>query len=307
MNYLAALPAFRLLVVIMALIGFGPSMVCAADEKPIPIIILRVSPANALEKKLIVVQRQGHNVDFMREVSPWTLSPGDRIFIFHEQAVLTLYVGNRNEERITARMAGKDGYVLQVKANTLLGNLWSAFRSPNPHVSTASTSARGAGVENLDLPALAINPPKPPPKMAAGDRALYFRWFGGKSPYHLTIRQHGKVVSKAKIVGTHAVFLPRRNWQPGEYQLILKCSVDSQTRPFKENRLTFVESADIPPMPKEIAEAELREDMRQLLYADWLSRQGEGDWIMEAIQHVIPLAEEGNLAAAHWLQQWGGE
>ncbi|PKN50489.1 MAG: hypothetical protein CVU58_00570 [Deltaproteobacteria bacterium HGW-Deltaproteobacteria-16] len=304
MNYIAALSAFRLLVVIMALIGFGPSMVCAADEKPIPIpiIILEVSPENALEKKFIVVKRQGHDVDFTREVSPWTLSPGDRIFIFHEQASLTLYVGNRNEQLITARKAGKDGYVLQIKPNTVWGNLWAAFRSPNPHVSTASASARG--IDEFKMPADTSN--LPPPRMAAGERALHFRWVGGTPPYSLTIEHDGVKVSKVENVGVGSVSLPRRNWQPGKYQLSLEDAGTPQ-KVLEESELTFVKPADIPPMPKDIVEGESREDMRQLLYADWLSKQGKGKWIMEAIQRVVPLAMEGNLAAANWLRQWGGE
>lgn len=302
MNYLAALPAFRLLVVIMALIGFGPSMVCAADEKPIPIIILRISPANALEKKLIVVQRQGHDVDFAKDSRQWTLSHGDRIFIFHEQASLTLYVGNRNEQLITAQDAGKDGYVLQVKPNTVWGNLWAAFRSPNSHGSSVSASARG--IDEFEMPADASN--LPPPRMAAGERALHFRWVGGKPPYSLTIEHDGVKVSKVENVGVGSVFLPRRNWQPGKYQLRLE-DAGTPSTVLEESELTFVKPADIPPMPKDIVEGESREDMRQLLYADWLSKQGKGEWIMEAIQRMAPLAMEGNLAAANWLRQWGGE
>lgn len=304
MNYLAVMSAFRLLVIPMALTLFCPSLVWAAEE-PVA-FILRVSPGNALEKKLIVVERQGVQVDFSKDMT--TLYNGDRIFVRTPEASLALYVNNQQEQNITAQQTGKNGYVLQTKPNSILRNILALLDPTYSSIAVKTITASAArGKVDLNMPADAI---KPSPKMAAGERVLHFRWLGGEPPYHLTILQHDQVVTEVEVAEACAVSLPKRDWLPGEYQLVLRHSVGlpgGQPQDYwQEDRLTFVAPADVPPMPKEIAEAELREDMRQLLYAGWLSRQDEGDWIMEAIQHVAPFAEQ-NLTAANWLRQWGGE
>lgn len=69
--------------------------------------------------------------------------------------------------------------------------------------------------------------------------------------------------------------------------------------------LILLAPGDIPPMPQALAAALLPEETRQLLYADWLARQGEGEWNMEAIQMVAPYAEDYE-PAQDWLRQWGG-
>ena len=58
-------------------------------------------------------------------------------------------------------------------------------------------------------------------------------------------------------------------------------------------------------MPQALADALLPEEARQLLYADWLARQGESEWRMEAIQMVAPYAKNYE-PERDWLRQWGG-
>lgn len=306
MNYFSVMPAFRLFVITMALFWIGTSIVCADD---LSAKIIEASPVNALREGIIVVKRQGHTVDGAKMGT--LLYSGDRILMADKQASLKILVSNQYPpEDITFKEAGKQGYVLQFESSSFLGNvkkILSDFGSLNPNLGTVSASTRkGKEVDELVIPA---DPRKASPKMAAGERALHFRWRGGKPPYQLIILKPGQEEIKSEIVSARAVSMPNRNWQPGEYQLVLSQSVGlpGGGQGVGEKKLIFVASADIPPMPQEIDELELRKDTRQLLYADWLARQPNGDWILEAIQRVVPLAQEGNIDAADWLQQWGGK
>ena len=55
-------------------------------------------------------------------------------------------------------------------------------------------------------------------------------------------------------------------------------------------------------MPADLAETPCSQALKDLLYADWLAKQGKGEWTLEAMQLVAPLAA-GSLKAAAWMDR----
>lgn len=173
----------------------------------------------------------------------------------------------------------------------------------------ASTGARGSrGEECTFNKSGVVIPADDVPttlKMAAGKRALHFRWQDGRPPYQLTITNNktGETVANAKGILGCQITLSEIQWTAGVYTLNLKDSLHKEGWTDKE--LTFVNSAEVPRPPKAIAEAQVTDAAKSLLYADWLAYQGDFGWRMEAIQLAAPY-EDWDMAA-QWLSLWGGK
>lgn len=279
-----------------------------------------LTPANAQTKAKIVVLRQGQPVTFDTPVLMAELKSGDRIFINDSQAYLNL-INSNGALRITAADAKKEGYEVNAKPNSTWNNLvaFVTDKIKPGQTQAVSASTRGKGTrggcpqpEDINFPSIPADQTETP-KMAAGERALHFIWQCGKAPYRLSLVQNDKVITEINVPSGFEATLPKQNLKPGTYKLVLKDKKGFApgVEPLYGNayvteNLILVAPTNVPPMPEALANAPLPKETRKLLYADWLSRQGNGEWSMEAIQHLIPYAKNYE-PAADWLRQWGGQ
>lgn len=269
-----------------------------------------LTPRDPLAKPKIVIFRQGKPLAISGSPIMTELRSGDRIQINDEHAYINLVSTSGNRLRVTnADMARKNGgYEINVHSNSLWNNLVALVTDNIKPGQIQVVNASIRGIADLSIPADQTEEPK----LAASERALHFRWQGGEPPYSLTIVRDDKVIMAIKIPQGYEATLPKQYLPPGNYRLILKdkTGLASNVDPlygdaYEITNLILVSPADIPSMPLPLADIPLPEEFRQLLYADWLARQGRGQWRMEAIQHVFPYAKDYQ-PAADWLLQWGG-
>ena len=137
------------------------------------------------------------------------------------------------------------------------------------------------------------------PLLVAGERSLYLNWNGGVPPYTVTLQRFGGdyLVKRNKIDAT-SVLLPKAHLKPGRYVLIIE---DSEKYAIKEDSVTVVDAARLPPPPKALADAKLSKADHQLLYAYYLEGWGQGEWTLEALQRAASI-KPATPAVRDWLQ-----
>jgi hypothetical protein len=300
------------------LFTFFPFNNCYAgkEAQEVAAWIESVNPSDALipgapqSRAKIVILRQGKPLAINKSVIMTELRSGDRILINDDHAYLNLIISTGPLRVTTADIANKDrGYEIKAHPNSVWSNLVALVKDKiKPgEIQTVTASARGKGDGYPSLPADMTEAPK----MAAGERALHFRWQDGEPPYRLSLVRDDQVISEVNVAKAHEATLPKQSLPPGTYKLVLKDKkgLVPDVHPLYGNaivteNLMLVAPADVPPMPSALADSPLPEETRQLFYADWLARQGTGEWTLEAIQHVFPYAKEYQ-PAAEWLRQWG--
>lgn len=269
-----------------------------------------LTPKNANSKPKILIFRQGKRLTFDRPVMMSELRSGDRILINDRSAYLTLLTST-GRLRVTAEMSKEVGYQVNASPNSIWTNfidlVTDQFKLGQSRVVT--TSSRGVPwLEAEGSPTIPADQAGFS-NLAAGERALHFRWQGGKPPYRLSLMRDNQTLSEINVATGSAASLPKLPLLAGNYTLVIRDSkglIKGDTRRGSVVAdLILLAPADIPPMPQALAAALLPEEARQLLYADWLARQGEGEWSMEAIQMVAPYAKDYE-PAQDWLRQWGG-
>jgi hypothetical protein len=138
--------------------------------------------------------------------------------------------------------------------------------------------------------------------LAAGNRAIFVSWQGGVPPFSVTLSaaETGRILAQTDGVrGTCAAYLPRIDLGPGHYHLTL---TDAQNVKEQEDNLFVV--AEAPAEPRELRDANLPEDARQLYAATWLGVLDSGIWAFEAQQRVAAM-DCRSAAVEDWLRQWG--
>jgi hypothetical protein len=139
--------------------------------------------------------------------------------------------------------------------------------------------------------------------LAAGTRAIFVSWQGGARPFSVTLSTAETDRIVAQVVSVRnvcAVYLPQIDLPPGRYRLQV---TDGNNVKEEEDNLFVVSQA--PVFPRELSEANLPEEARQLYAATWLSVQDGGKWAFEAQQQVASMDCQ-SAAVQDWLQQWGG-
>lgn len=283
------------------------------------VYILSVNPRDALRptdqsEPKIVVYHKGNPLPFDKPIEWTKLESGDRIIINDKTNRAYIYLmANVGPVQITASEAKKPGYKVDTSPKSILANAWEKFfNSVGTTLAVAAT--KGRGKEELTIPAGRDDrePVSAQRKLAAGERELHFLWQGGEPPYRLSLVHDDQVIDGSEIEVTkgHEASLPKLTLSPGNYQLRLKDKKGLEnpclTCDAWLEDMILVAPADVPPMPEALVNTPLPVETRQLLYAQWLSRQGQGEWRMEAIQHVTPYAKDYE-PAADWLRQWGGQ
>lgn len=309
-----------ILFIIAILFSISSTPVLAETTPEVAAWIESTSPKDALIAKdahtsKITILRQGNPLVFDTPRMMAELKSGDRILINDKYTYLNLLTST-GRLRVTADMAKKDGYEINASQNSVWRNLVSLVTDKLKPGETQAISASTRGgcpqPEEINFPSIPADQTETP-KMAAGERALHFIWQCGKAPYQLSLVQNDKVINEIKVTAGFEATLPKQNLKPGTYKLVLKDKKGQAPdvdplygNAYVTENLILVAPADVPPMPAELAQSTLPEETKQLLYADWLARQGKGEWSMEAVQHVFPYAKNYE-PAADWLHQWGGQ
>ena len=151
----------------------------------------------------------------------------------------------------------------------------------------------GGGMRNqiyhqkLSIPLLGDNPTQ----MAAGKRRFYLRWYGGESPYQVTIVHNGQSLVTPLSVKNQWVETEALSFQAGKnYQVTI---TDKNGNAIKES-FKVVAAVEY---PKNLQDASFSHEARQTICATWLASQnhdkGEfkpGLWLLEAYQQVSEIA-----------------
>jgi hypothetical protein len=139
--------------------------------------------------------------------------------------------------------------------------------------------------------------------LAAGTRAIFVSWQGGAPPFSVTLStaETGAVIAKTTGVNACAGRLPPVSLTPGHYRLAV---TDANNVAEQEESLFFV-VGDAPTTPRELREADIPEEARQLYTATWMTVLDGGEWAFEAQQRVAAM-DCHSAAVQDWLRHWGG-
>ncbi len=133
------------------------------------------------------------------------------------------------------------------------------------------------------------NSQEQPPYLFAGKRPLYLTWWGGQSPYTITVTGVDNSVLLPSPLKTEQppIKISEVEFKPGEYQAIIKDNANNET-PFRFTVVTQPATVNYPPEAKA---TELPATVRKTLQATWLATQENGKWSFEAYQQVADIAE----------------
>ncbi|BBP44519.1 hypothetical protein [Thiosulfativibrio zosterae] len=276
-------------------------------------VLNKVDPPDALQS--VFVERNNIKIEPMLGMA---ILVGDKITLASKSAAVLLVA--KNGQRKWVRYP-ESPYVFSIDSPSLvdsffkIANTYGLLRDVIPNdgkMEIAQASVRGIDttVQNYDAGCGCVDCPiliptvteQPSVKLVAGERALALYWVGGKSPYKVRLLKNEKVIQE--FVGIKDVChfsLTKHNWQPGVYTLEL--SDKNEANNWQEKTLTFVDVSDLPSFPDALSSSELDLDERTLLQADWLARQGDGEWQLEAVQRVFPLVGRHKLAD-DWMHYW---
>ena len=140
--------------------------------------------------------------------------------------------------------------------------------------------------------------------LAAGTRAIFVSWQGGVPPFSVTLStaETGAVIAKTNgVLNACAVQLPRVSLTPGHYRIAV---TDANNVAEQEENLFFV-AADTPTTPRELRDADIPEEARQIYTATWMTVLDGGKWAFEAQQRVAAM-DCHSAAVQDWLRHWGG-
>jgi hypothetical protein len=143
---------------------------------------------------------------------------------------------------------------------------------------TTRTQTRG---NDILMPLLEDNPSQ----IVAGERPLHLRWFGGESPYQVSIYENGQALTsklvKDQWLKTQALSLEATK----TYQVTIT-DVNGQTM-----TETFNVVATMIDFPKVLQEdTSLSPESRQTIWAMELAAQKKGKWMLEAYQQAAEIA-----------------
>ena len=138
--------------------------------------------------------------------------------------------------------------------------------------------------------------------LAAGTRAIFVSWQGGVPPFSVTLStaETGVVIAKTTGVNACAGRLPSVSLTPGHYRLAV---TDANNVAEQEENL-FSVVGDAPTMPRELREADIPEEARQIYTATWMTVLDGGEWAFEAQQRVAAM-DCHSAAVQDWLRHWG--
>ena len=187
----------------------------------------------------------------------------------------------------------------QVPLKEKAADVWKIIAGGD-RVATVSAATRGT---DFALPIFASDRSN----IAAGKRALYVSWTGGRPPFRLLITS-GKsvdVLVDVKGITENQVRLPELDLKPGQYSLAVSNSPGlGEPEAMQEDNLFVVPQSELPPMPTALANAQLGKVDTELLYCFYLEGLAAGRWSFEAMQHAASVMDLSS-AAREWLQEYG--
>jgi hypothetical protein len=138
--------------------------------------------------------------------------------------------------------------------------------------------------------------------LAAGTRAIFVSWQGGVPPFTVTLStaETGVVIAKTTGVNACAGRLPSVSLTPGHYRL----AVTDANNVAEQEESLFSVVGDAPATPRELREADIPEEARQLYTATWMTVLDGGEWAFEAQQRVAAM-DCHSAAVQDWLRHWG--
>ena len=246
------------------------------------------------------------------------LYPGDTIKVTGEDTLLRLITETEKNNRKS--LTAHDGeYTVKSTRSSWLKNL-AAFIStsmPGQERIVSATTRSDGKPQACSFPTISLCGSNKELKLVAGDRNLHIHWRGGEAPFRVWLRKDNQDIAPTATDAPQArsAVLNGLSLAPGDkYELALKDKKGVEKKDAAPLGLSFtrLESLEVvapdalPPMPGELAAAPLPDELRQLLYAQWLAQQEGGAWLLEAQQIAAALAAN-YPPAQQWLQQWSSE
>ena len=218
-----------------------------------------------------------------------TLRQDDEIIVQPGGRVKIVLDGGRVVEEIsaatTSRVARREREIPSVLGNVLD---WAAqwfTRWHDQHIGRVDVYVRGGPIELLMPPSGGGGSVMP--RLVAGARSIFFAWDGGVAPYHVVVEGLDGQDAKPHVTPAadqrSAVQLTLR---PGRYVMEVRDARTGRAR----GRFVVVAGSDVPAMPALPRPAGESTPMVETLAAAWLAAQGEGQWVLEAYQRVVPHA-----------------
>jgi len=296
---------------VLMLLALIVSTLSWAEPPAVTAILSKVEPSDAITRKWVQVKRGADKFPASLNMS---IQAGDEIFIKGKHTSVLLSLPNGQPKRVSK---GESPYTFSISTPGVIDRFYKVanslglFKGISPTtIGTKTSASTGRGKSNASicgcgdekcLPRIPADIVEPTVKLVAGMRGLTFHWEGGVTPYQLRLLKNGKVIQEVNKIDACQITLPSRYWKPGVYTLNLRDP--NSKKGYTDESLTFVKASALPQVPAELKAAELSQDERTLLEADWLANQENCAWRLEAVQRVAPLIGWHPLAE-DWMQRW---
>jgi len=290
-------------IIIILALGLGCSMHVFAAGRTDTATLGKVDPPDAM--KLVVVERSDSKIEPFLGME---ILVGDKITLLSKSATVQLVTQDGQRKWVkyadspfvfTIDSLGfADRFIKIANAYDLLKDFIPVNGKGKNVQAEVSRGACGRD-GHICIPAGKV---KPTVKLVAGERGLIFHWVGGAGVYKIRLLMNKRVIQEVSgIENACHVTLPKHDWRPGVYTLEIMDTIKENT--WQDNTLTFVDASALPSFPEDLSSADLSSEERALLQADWLARQGNGAWQLEAVQRVAPLVGRYRLAD-DWMNFW---
>lgn len=310
-------------IVLLGIACFAPAPSAYAaptpDKREFVAYVADRYPRSKPLREIAVISRHGKKIPICED--KMDLMAGDQIFVMREAVLIVRLAATRETiaVRKTGRSSGTEAADYTVETPSvppLVGTAWIWFKGfllgtdqaeekREPAASRAiksGTCYNESGKTNAPIPFRIPIFAADRSLVAAGTRPVFVSWEGGAPPFSVTlsVAETGRVITEARGVRACAAYLPPAELLPGRYRLTV-----ADTNNVKEEEDSLFVATQAPAVPRELREADLPEEARQIYAATWLSVLDKGKWAFEAQQRVAAM-DCRSPAVQDWLNRWGG-
>lgn len=255
----------------------------AIEDKPVGLID---SIAGQTDKVIIE-----HGSDHLTPVPGFPLFAGDKISVSDEGTKVRISLTGKTELLEIKKDNCQQLGLIQdtVPPPTVVGNMMSwigKMATSGNQKKTIKARTRGAAPK-IELAAFKDNKGR----AIAGEKDWLISWDGGSSPYCLSLKrvegdQLVTVFEKSGLEGT-TVTLTGLKLDQGQYHIVINGGATKTVA-----TLTLVSKINLPPIPSELRDIVLQENLKKMLYTVWLYQDNQDEWSFEAMQQAFTASRD---------------
>jgi hypothetical protein len=157
-------------------------------------------------------------------------------------------------------------------------------------VRTVTAITRSAvSCTQAEMPKISVPSLGPDAHIVSGKRGLSLAWNGGCPPYDVELWLHAHITARKSGLSESEVRFDTLDLTPGKYELVIRGSTGATAR------FPLTVAADLPKAPNELVGN--ASHLAIIARAMWLASAADGNWRLDSIESLIPLARNGDRLA----------